>query len=441
MTRHTTPQVPRQRGTAASPSRGLRLIAPVGLLVAALLALVACDGGEAELTREPHSVAAPAEADTAGLWLPMSMSTMRIVDPAWDSLPQQLAGTFLGTATEGDVVEFTAVDESGETLWAVERPTDHAGFALTLDADGRALAVLTDRADPGDASARTTATAYDLTTGAPVWGPVDVPGPHRGPGLVFGPAGSDAGETVALDASSGSVGAQHGDAADLSIVGEYAGVLLLSNGESLTASRSDAPDDGALWTVALADHGWDQALAPTAASGTRTTDPGTMGTTAQSGVVTPGLALVETSSSTRALIALDDGTVAADDVLDTAVDPTTGTRVILGANGGLHARDASGQDLWSLTVAPGTTMAALGGVFLYLRDGDAVRVHNVMTGAVAEVYAPDGTGRIVVPAQIATTGAAVLPDGERYLLATTTSVPGQSTPPQTPPAQEDTESP
>jgi len=353
----------------------------------------------------------------------MSIQEMKIVDPGWDTMPQQLDGIFLGaTRQEDGVLEYTAVNQHGDALWAVERPSVHPGFALTHDAQGRALAVLTDA--PADSSPdQASVTAYDLTSGEQAWGPVTVSGTLLGPGLVFStpsaPSGDPA-ETVALDPTSGRVAARAG-ADDPRIVGTYGNTLLLVDDAALLAQ--DTGDGEQLWRVPLAEHGWDGASIRAADERTIAAAQKGTGITAASGAETAPLTLLETSPSGGALLDLRDGSVARTDVIDTAVDPTTGTRVILDTEG-LHAQDPSGNELWSLTVAERTSIAALGGVFLYLREGDAVRAHNVMTGAVAQVWSAEATGRIVVPQQITATGAAVLPDGGNHLLATTTAGPG-----------------
>lgn len=79
----------------------------------------------------------------------------------------------------------------------------------------------------------------------------------------------------------------------------------------------------------------------------------------------PGLALIATSDSTSALIDLHEGSVVNQTARDAAVDSTTGTLVILD-DAGLHAYDTDDQPLWSLSIDAETTIAAIGGVFLYL---------------------------------------------------------------------------
>ncbi|WP_109474490.1 hypothetical protein [Ornithinimicrobium cavernae] len=109
----------------------------------------------------------------------------------------------------------------------------------------------------------------------------------------------------------------------------------------------------------------------------------------------------------------------------TWVDSTTGNTIRHdGAN--LQALSPDGTELWSLSVDADTTVVGLGGAFVYLRVGDTVRAHNIMTGAVAQAYAPDGEGRIVVPVRFTTLGAALLLDGSRHLIATAPEAPPTS---------------
>lgn len=126
----------------------------------------------------------------------------------------------------------------------------------------------------------------------------------------------------------------------------------------------------------------------------------------------PGPAAPEGGGTTTATGAEHDGNV----------DPATGTHLALEGTT-LRAHDPEGTELWTLSVSEGTTVAGLGGGFVYLREGDAIRAHNVMTGAVAQAYDPEGQGRVVVPKMIVSQGAALLLDGERQLIATAPAVP------------------
>lgn len=383
---------PRQRGTLA-------------LSVAAVLVVTGCAASEPEPERDPYLVdeALPV-VDTAGMQLPTSFEELEVVDPGWDTAAQYAEGVYLAAGERDGVLEFTAVDVHGEVLWAAQRPASCTGFAVTTDAHGRALAILGDLETTADALTATTATAYDLTTGEHVWGPVEVPGPYQGPGLVFAapPEGfmGQTGPRVALDPTTGEVAATESGSEGLRIIGEYHGIALLTHQHALIAR--DTTDGGELWRIPLAEHGWTEAsinaaLRPAPAA---------------------GLALISTSDTAGALIDLHQGIVLNETARDAAVDPTTGTLVILDA-AGLHAYDADNQSLWSLPVDDQTTIAAIGGVFLYLREDGAIRVHNVLTGDVAQAYEPDGQGPIIVPSHITINGAAVLLDGNRRLLATT----------------------
>lgn len=135
--------------------------------------------------------------------LPTSFEELAVLDPGWDTDAQYADGVYLAAGEHDGVLEFTSVDVHGRVLWAVQRPASCTGFAVTTDADGRALAVLGDLQTSSDALAATTASAYDLTTGEHVWGPVEVRGPYQGPGLVFAapPEGfmGETGPRVALD--------------------------------------------------------------------------------------------------------------------------------------------------------------------------------------------------------------------------------------------------
>lgn len=376
----------------------------LALLTAGVATLTACDPEqEPAVVRDPYRLEEPLPRATADdLWLPTPFAGSTLVVPGWHTAPQHADGVYLAAAERAGVLEFTAVDVHGTPLWAVQRPASCTGFVVTAGVDGRALAILGDVESAADALATTTVTAYDLRTGETVWGPVGVPGPHQGPGLVFAAPPEAAmgvtGPRTVLDGASGRVADAEGDGADR-VIGEYDGVALLVDDADLVA-RATA-DGQERWRISLAEHGWDvesvrAALQP---------PPG------------EGWALIDTSAATGVLIDLRDGAVRQDGVRDAAIDLLTETMLTLGESD-LRADNLYGVPVWSVTVGPEVTIAAAGGVFLYLRDAGAVRVHNVLTGEVAEAYDPGGRGRIVVPEHITIDGAAVLTDGDRYLLAT-----------------------
>lgn len=384
-----------------TPRRGRSSLA---LAAVAALLVTGCGASEPEPVRDPYSVDGSLPVvDTSGLQLPTPFEELEVVDPGWDITPQYADGVYLAAGERDGVLEFTAVDVYGDVLWAAQRPASCTGFVVTTDAHGRALAILGDLQITADALAATTATAYDLTTGEQVWGPVEVPGPYQGPGLVFAaPPDGFMGETgprVALDPTTGDVAADESSPEGIRIIGEYHGIVLLTHEDALIAR--DTADDHELWRIPLAEHGWTAA----SISASLRPEPG------------DGLALIATSETTGALLDLDQGSIVSSTARDAAVDPTTGTLVTLDDTG-LHGYDADDRPLWSLPVAAETTIAAIGGVFLYLREDGAIRVHNVLTGDVAQAYEPDGQGPIIVPTHITINGAALLLQERRHLVAT-----------------------
>ncbi|NUL44111.1 hypothetical protein F7P69_02715 [Cellulosimicrobium funkei] len=389
--------------------RGLRALA---LIMAVVLALTGCAGGLPEPVRDPHPAEEPLPAvDTRALRLPTPFTGLRVVDPGWTSAPQYADGIFVGVAEQEALRRFSAVDVHGQVRWVAERPAEDTGFALTADADGRSLAVLTDaHQGSGTEPDTVTATAYVLATGEHVWGPVEVPGPQVGPGLVFARPSEDPAARVrsrtVLDSTTGRAVPSISDSSDR-VVGEYHGTVLVSGDHTLTAL--DIADDQELWSIPLAEHG--EVIAAVDSSGTA--------------AAANGLVLLETEHSRGLLIDLRNGAILSDTARDAAADPGTGAVVILD-EAGLHAtRD--GQQLWSFTVASDTRLAALGGALVYLRDDEAVRVHNVITGEVADAYDPTGTGTILVPAHLTAEGAALfVGKGSRHLLVTLVPEPGAS---------------
>ncbi|WP_454777917.1 hypothetical protein [Georgenia muralis] len=392
-------------------------------IVLVLAALAGCadttdDGAPVDPT--PVVVGESAPTAPAGASLPLPLAPFRVVEPGWDQVPEELDGIFLGLAeptTDGDTsggdtadgdtadgaaLRFVAADEQGTVLWEAARPPSCTGFALTRAGD-RALAVLTDLAPTDDSVAGTTATAYDLTTGERVWGPVEVPGPHHGPGLVFSAAAPRAtvGETgprIVLDPATGEVLADESDGADTGVVGEYDGTVLTAVDGELVAT--DAAGGTTTWRVPLASLGLGGT--PTAVAGARPPH---------------GTALLgEPGEETGALVDLADGAVLAADVADARRDPSSGTVVALG-EAGVTGLPATGEP-WEVPVAD-TRLAAAGGALVYLRVGDALQVLNATTGAEAQAYGDAGTAGLAVPVLFSAGGAAVVPTETGYGLVTT----------------------
>ncbi|WP_341360758.1 hypothetical protein V5H98_06255 [Georgenia sp. M64] len=400
--------------------------AGVVLVLAALAGCADTADDVAPVNPTPVVVGESAPTAPVGASLPLPLAPFRMVEPGWDQVPEELDGTFLGLAeptpdgdtsdadtadtadadtadadtADGAALRFVAADEQGTVLWEAARPPSCTGFALTRAGD-RALAVLTDLAPTDDAVAGTTATAYDLTTGERVWGPVEVPGPHHGPGLVFsaGAPRATVGETgprVVLDPATGEVLADESDEAGTGVVGEYDGTVLTAVDGELVATAGGTTT----WRVPLASLGLDGA--PTAVAGARPPH---------------GTALLGApGAETGALVDLADGAVLATDVADARRDPSSGAVVALGEER-VTGLPATGEP-WEVPVT-GTRLAAAGGALVYLRVGDALQVLNATTGAEAQAYGEAGSAGLVVPVLFSAGGAAVVPTETGYGLVTT----------------------
>ncbi|MCL3862274.1 hypothetical protein [Actinotalea sp. K2] len=385
-----------------------------GLIALPVATAVALAGGCAPPTQQPDPPAAQTGTSTAthgpvpvGLLadhveidpraLPYAFEGSTAVDPGWQDAPQESAGVFLGRSaanSETGTVRFTAVDATGVILWEAERPS--ASVAVLSTALDRPIVVLTHE---GTAQDQLDAVAYDLKTGDDLWGPVDAPGPHTGPGLVFGPDGA----RTALDAMSGEVLATDGP--DETVVSEHDGSVLTATADELRAVGASGP----LWSVArseieLAGHATVTALrAGSPPVGTallgRADDP------------VPGVGI---------LVEVSTGSIVATGVRDARLDDAMGIWVVLGVDA-LSGHRADGR-LWSRPTTPGTTLAGAGGVLAYLRVDDAVHVVNTLTGADAVAYGPPGPLGLAVPSVISRSGAAVVRT-DRVLILTTESPP------------------
>lgn len=377
---------------------------------ALVLGLTACTVGgsstdpaqQPDLERTPAVSGQPLEpADTEDVLLPTQFDQLVTVEPAWD-LPVQFGENIALSAEETDhSLVFHAVDSTGAVLWSAERPRNCSGFVVTEDAEGRELAVLTDTEPGSDAIAVLTASAYDLATGDPVWGPVELPGPHAGPGLVFQapPEGfmGESGEAVALDPSTG----QRLDADGGRALGEFAGTVVRATADALTGSRGNGE---VLWEIPADGLGDGVAIADLSVS------PRTVAAT--------GLLLLDTGSGTGPVLDLATGTVLASAARDAAQDAGSATTALLDTES-LRILDDQGDEQLTVPVSAETSLEAVVGVLVYLRDGSSVRVLNGVTGDVAQAYPQDGEGTIALPAHVTVQGTGTLVAGERTLLATT----------------------
>ena len=329
------------------------------------------ESSQVELKLTPHAApAALATVDPAGMRVPFQLDEHVMVDPGWDIAPQELDGVFIAPREQGDRLEFVAVDASGAVLWIADRPL--------------------------------TCTGYDVHTGEQVWGPIDVPGPHLGPGLVFGALPQAAigavGPRTALNPTSGEATIIGGEP-DGVIVGEYDGTVLVAQADDLVARTS--ADGEELWRVEaskLDGHPGDLK----AAVGVR---PG------------PGFAFLTDRDGAGILLDLEDGTIIASDLLDAATDDSAGVHVLV-SDTEVYGQDAEGKVLWTHPAGDQTTITGIGGILVYLQSGDSLRVHNALTGDVALGYPPDQEGRIAVPTLLTKDGAGVVMDESRYYIAT-----------------------
>ncbi|MBO0595801.1 hypothetical protein I2485_13205 [Nesterenkonia sp. E16_7] len=396
--------------SALLPVRGGVVLGVLGLTLGACAAPAERDpSAEAGSTPSPGSidpdpvpVQSPAEeVDLDAIQLPVHLSDFVSVDPGWDTPPQVHDGVFLGPREEDGRLVLSAVSADGTVLWTAQRPLSCTGFALTSAGD-RALAVLTDVDPPNspqDSSITTTASAYDLHTGEPVWGPVEVPGPHQGPGLVFAepheePMGGT-GRRVALDPETGER-SPDGD----HVVGEFFGTTVTARDGELIASDSE----GQLWR------------APSS-SPSATPDP-EIPISPATNRLPPGTALLGSPADGYDLWDLSGGELLAEGIQDAMFDLMSETWVAIRGDE-LVGFDSAGGELWSLGLDAEPEILGVGGVMAYtLADGDALDIYNVVTGNTARIYDPLDDGATAIPLAFTDTGATVVDTGTELFLVT-----------------------
>ncbi|WP_052436312.1 PQQ-binding-like beta-propeller repeat protein [Georgenia sp. SUBG003] len=384
----------------------IRRTAAAAAVLLTVVAGCATDPEPVQVDPAPVAVDEPAKpTDVSTQSLPHPLAPFEVVATGWTEQPLEHDGIFLGIRSPEapeEPLRFVAADSEGTVLWEAERPPSCTGFALSRAGD-RPVAVLTDLESTDDAVAQTTATAYDLATGERLWGPVDVPGPHHGPGLVFSSSAPRAavGETgprVVLDPATGVTVRDEADQPATAVVGEYDGVVLTAADGTLTATGTDG---GTRWTLPLADAGLPEGSVVTSVAGAGPPD---------------GTALIgPAGGESGALVDLADGTVLATHVEDARRDPATGT-VVTRAGSVVTGRTSAGTP-WTRELDGEVRLAGVGGVLVYLRVRDAVQVLNAATGEDATVYA-EGASPLGVPALFSSDGAAVLPLDEQLLVTT-----------------------
>ena len=176
-------------------------------------------------------------ADIAATDVPAVFADADFYTTPWEAAPKGADGVLLGLGQHDDRLRFTAVRADGTELWHADRPLACAGFTITTAGD-RPIAVLNDLVANDDGTLSPTASALDLHTGETVWGPVDVPGPNYGPGLVYAGAPDEyfgeAGPLTALDPATGKTVFAESDDTPLRIVGQFDGNLILTDENTLT---------------------------------------------------------------------------------------------------------------------------------------------------------------------------------------------------------------
>jgi hypothetical protein len=210
----------------------------------------------------------------------------------------------------------------------------------------------------------------------------------------------ESGQPIALDPTTG----EELGTGDGRVLGEFDGVVLRTDSDVLTGTRGTGDPD---WRIPLDDLG----------AGASADDL----TAAPLPESAPGLVLLSTGDGTGddggPLIDLGSGAVLSERARDAARDPGSGTTALLDAEG-LTLLDGEGDEQLAMSVSEQTELEAVVGVLVYLRDGSAVRVHNGVTGGIAQAYAQDGEGRVAVPVRVTAEGTGTLAVGGTTLLAT-----------------------
>jgi hypothetical protein len=374
----------------------------VGVLAFAITACaptVAPDAASASLDRTPHPVgtAAPYYGDDVELSLPPGFDDVRVLDPGWDVPPQESHGIYLAPRVEDNRVVFTAVSADGIELWTAERPMLCSAFVVTTDDDGP-LAILMDITAGDTTVSETTVSAFDLRTGAERWGPVDVPGPHIGPGLVFAAPPPEAmgtsGPRLVIDAATGDTLADESQEDGLSILAERDGIALLAVDARIVARTASERE---LWAF------------PRSAFN----QPGDIPPSVTDTSIGGGLALLSgDAAGGGALVKLVTGAVIAHNVRGAAIDRSTGIRII--RDDGLRAVDPADNILWSREVPADATLLSAGGGIVYVRTAGGLDTFSTASGDALSSLPSDAA----IPQHIDETGAGIISSYDQPLLFT-----------------------
>ncbi|GAA4114078.1 hypothetical protein [Enteractinococcus coprophilus] len=401
-----------------------------GAALAAAVLLSACgSGGDSsqgqtlpDYDPAPAQVNSPAtEVKKDELRVPLQFTHQSLVAPGWQTPPHGADGVFLSAGHNDDILTFRAVDDTGTILWEAQRPLSCTGFTLTTADDEQSYAVLTDIDADVQTFGHTVAAAYDLQTGDQSWGPVEVPGPHHGPGIVFAAPSEEAmgesGPQVVLDPATGDVLIDERETPEVAILGEFHGIVLLVVDEQVQAhSASGLAQDGLTgqpkWSIPLDDYAWDTqrltAKAPT---------PNPIAEEQSGGV------LIGTNDTDRILVTLTDGQVIADQLSAAGQDPSSQTWVTIGEN--IVGYDVEEHKLYEES-HNGADLIGVGAAIAYLRNAEGnIEARNVLTGAIGRSYDPQDAGVLTVPSVITATGAGILEADDEYYLVPAASAEDQ----------------
>ena len=321
---------------------------------------------------------------------------------------------------EREKLSFVGATSAG-IRWQIDTNPSCVGSALTRAGEEELLVVLdSDARLAGDRVATlTVATAFRADTGAHVWGPVDVPGPIQGPGLIFSdtPKAIVSAESVSrvmLSAHDGSVVADETRSDDVQIDYESNGVGLVRIAGELRAL--DTRTSSTLWDSASlplpdgTDSTWSASVDETAGSSRGTVV--VLRWAAPDGAQVVAAHDVRTGRVLGALPGARDAlTISSPSGSHTVVaSPAPGATI-------LTAIDPVKGIVWARHVTGTVTLESASDATLYLRtDGQGVAL-NLADGI------ERARGDFAVPLAVLSDGTAILPTGNqsRYLLATPTS--------------------
>ena len=369
-----------------------------------LVSLSACTGldstGESSDPRPVHSPAATLDADDRAADGPGADGGPDVVDPGWDVAAQEAEGVFLSMHEADSDLEFRAVDSAGTILWSAKRPRVCSGF-LVSDSENGPVAVLMDQQSAGSDALDTTASGFDLATGEKLWGPVEVPGPLLGSGLVFAGPPEDfigaGGPRTALDPASGAELAVEDDDSPrvLALLDNH---FVRADGEELIGEDLEGQR---LWTRPAADLGFTAAEA-------RETPWEAVG---------DSHALIGSGGGQRTLIDLDSGDTVAADIDSAGFDSRS--RTLVTSDSKLHGFDLDGTKRWDAPLDGDAELSAVGAGFVIsdaAGDDDGTQTRSADDGSLLEIEQAPETGDFGAPHHIDDSGARLVGDPASPLL-------------------------